>query len=358
MILALESSCDDTAAALLTTDGKVIYSQIASQIDLHAAFGGVVPELASRQHLKALPMLVRHLFLKTQKSPSDLSALAVTQSPGLIGSILVGVSYAKAMAWSLKLPLVPVDHLEGHLLAPFLDHPDLKFPFLALVASGGHTHLILAKALGQYELLGKTLDDACGEAYDKTAKMMGFPYPGGPTIEKLAGHCQNPSYSFTLPLHKEKTLNFSFSGLKTAVLNQAKELEILVEKKELIDYPTFMEQADPERIAKVCDLAASFQKTVERIIEKRLIQALQLHPVKNLVLTGGVAANQGLRSIMEKVANKNQAKAFFPRLHHCTDNAAMIGYVASQYLKAGAFLLNLKLNASSKSPIALMESPR
>ncbi len=355
MILAIESSCDDTAVALLTPQGEVLYSEISSQIKLHQSFGGVVPEIASRQHLKALPLLIQHLFTQVGKTPLDLTSIAVTQSPGLIGSVLVGVSYAKALAWALKLPLVPVDHLEGHLLAPFLDHPQLRFPYLALIASGGHTHLILAQGLGQYQLLGKTLDDACGEAYDKTAKIMGFPYPGGPTIEKLARHCPSPSYSFTLPLRGKKTLNFSFSGLKTAVLNQAKALEIRVEKKELIDYSQFMQEADEPRKTKVCDLAASFQQTVEKIIAQRMDQALKLYPAPQVVLTGGVAANEGLRRVLTKVAAKNRAAFFAPSLPYCSDNAAMIGFVASQYLKVKAFPLDLSLNANSKSPIALME---
>jgi len=358
MILALETSCDDTAAALLDLDGKVILSRIASQIDFHKAFGGVVPEIASRQHLKVLPLLVKHLLEESQTSLKDLTAIAVTQAPGLIGSVLVGVSYAKAMAWSLDIPLVPVDHLEGHLLAPFLDHPDLEFPYLALIASGGHTHLLLAQGLGDYELLGKTLDDALGEAYDKTAKMLGFPYPGGPLIEQLAEHCPNPGIAFPIPLKGKKTLNFSFSGLKTAVRNQAIKWEILVEKKELIDYHRFIQEVNKEKLLLIADVAASFQQVVEKIVSQRIQQALKQFPVQRIVLTGGVAANQGLRRVLNELAEKKGAGFFAPSPHYCTDNAAMIGYTAHCYLKASpqGYPLDLFMNAASKSPLSRLES--
>jgi tRNA N6-adenosine threonylcarbamoyltransferase len=356
MILAIETSCDDSAVSLLDMDGKVITNQISSQIELHEKYGGIVPEIASRTHLITLPLLLRHVLSETGIGLKDLKAVAVTSAPGLIGSLLVGVSYAKTLAWIAGAPLIPVDHLEGHLLAPFLDHNDLRFPYLALIASGGHTHLIIAKGLGDYQLLGRTMDDAAGEAYDKVAKMMGFLYPGGPIIEKLAAECPEPGINFTIPLRGKKTFDFSFSGLKTAVRNEAIARELYVEKKELISYETFSQK--PESVAKVGtrDIAASFQKTVEKIVIQRFDQALKVFPMKQIVLTGGVAANKGLQSALADLAKKKGISFYHPDSSHCMDNAAMIGYAALQHLKKGDIPQDdfLRLNASSRSPISQM----
>jgi N6-L-threonylcarbamoyladenine synthase len=242
------------------------------------------------------------------------------------------------------------------LLAPFLEHKDLKFPYLGLIASGGHTHLIVAKSLGTYTLLGKTMDDAAGEAYDKVAKMLGFQYPGGPIIEQLAAECQNPSIEFPIPLKGKKNLDFSFSGLKTAVRNVALANDLYVEKKELISFAEFMQQPESERKAMICNIAASFQVTVEKTITGRVEKALKKTNLRQFVLTGGVAANQGMQRSLQALAKKRKNQFFSPKREYCTDNAAMIGYAALQYLKAGHLeeIDYLRLNASSKSPIGLM----
>lgn len=357
MLLAIETSCDDSAVALLDMDGNVITSQISSQTEIHEKYGGIVPELASRKHLTTLPLLLRHVFDEYGVGINDLKAVAVTYAPGLIGSLLVGVSYAKSLAWVAGVPLIPVDHLEGHLLAPFLDHDDFAFPYLGLIASGGHTHLVLAKGLGDYQLLGKTIDDAAGEAYDKVAKMLGFQYPGGPIIEQLAAECQTPSIQFPIPLKGKKTLNFSFSGIKTAVRNEAINRKVYVEKQELISFQEFQNRPESEERRSVCDIAASFQKTVEKIIIERFQDALKLYPQKRIAITGGVASNKGIRLALTELARKRHKTFYYPQGQNCTDNAAMIGYTALQYYKTGKIEEKrlLKLNAASKSPISLME---
>ncbi len=356
MLLSIETSCDDSAVALLDMEGNVITSQISSQTALHERYGGIVPEIASRKHLTTLPLLLRHVLRESSVKLTDLKGIAVTYAPGLIGSLLVGVSYAKTLSWITKAPLIPVDHLEGHLLAPFLDHKELDFPFLGLIASGGHTHLVVAKGLGEYSLLGKTMDDAAGEAYDKVAKMLGFQYPGGPIIEQLAAGCPKPSIEFTVPLKGKKNLDFSFSGLKTAVRNEALARKLYVEKKKLISFKEFSNQPDSPEKDMIRDIAASFQLTVEKTITGRVEKALNKTNLKQFVLTGGVAANRGIRKSLTKLAQKKRKQFFYPQLEHCTDNAAMIGYTALQYLKSGRIDNDglLRLNASSKSPIGLM----
>ena len=356
MILAIETSCDDSAVSLLDMNGSVIISRISNQTELHEKYGGVVPEIASRKHLITLPLLLRHVFEQTGTSLKDLEAIAVTYAPGLIGSLLVGVSYAKSLAWMSGARLIPVDHLEGHLLAPFLDHEDLQFPYLGLIASGGHTHLIIARGIGDYQLLGKTMDDAAGEAYDKVAKMLGFQYPGGPIIEKLTAECPQPTIDFPIPLKGKKSLDFSFSGLKTAVRNEALARRLYVEKQELISFETFSRKPYNEAKAMTCNIAASFQRTVEKIIVQRFEQAMKKYPHKNMVLTGGVAANKGLQRELAALAKKRKLKFYYPEKDNCTDNAAMIGYAALQHLKSGRYQKTdfLRLNAASQSPVSQM----
>jgi len=357
MILAIETSCDDSAVALMDLEGNVIANEISSQISLHERFGGIVPEIASRQHLMTLPLLLRQTLEKHNLTINDLAAIAVTAHPGLIGSLLVGITYAKSLSWLAGIPLIPVDHLEGHLLAPFLDHKELSFPYLGLIASGGHTHLIRANALGDYELLGKTIDDAAGEAYDKVAKMLGFQYPGGPIIDQIGKDFKNPSIEFPIPLIGKKTLNFSFSGLKTAVRNQALAQGVYVEKQKLISYEEFKAQPEDERKLKVMNIAASFQKIMEKIILRRFKEALRQTGLQQMVITGGVASNQGLRTQLHQLAKKHRVRFYHPESINCTDNAAMIAYVALQYFKQGDrdFTNDLRLNASPKSPIGQLK---
>jgi len=357
MILAIETSCDDSALALLSRDGKVVFSHISSQVDLHRRYGGIVPEIASRKHLTTLPLLIKSAMRNGSLSLPSLQAIAVTYAPGLIGSLLVGVNYAKTLAWQLGIPLYPVDHLEGHLLAPFLDNNDLKFPYLALVASGGHTHLIQVKRLGEYRLLGKTMDDAAGEAYDKAAKMLGFQYPGGPVIEQLAALCPKPTMELPIPLKGKGGLNFSFSGLKTAVRNAAIQNDLLVENSRLISFREYLEIPDQQRRARIAALAASFQSIMTVIITRRMEEALKKTGLKRMAITGGVAANTGIRKSLAELADRRQVRFFFPRSENCTDNAAMIGYTAVQYMNAGDRGMQdpFSLNALSKSPLGLME---
>jgi len=357
MILAIETSCDDSAVALLDPDGKVIFSQISSQTELHKKYGGIVPELASRKHLTTLPLLLRTVMESHGLDLKDLRAIAVTYAPGLIGSLLVGVNYAKTLAWMLDIPIMPVDHLEGHLLAPFLDNKEIHFPYLALIASGGHTHLIHAKKLGEYQLLGKTLDDAAGEAYDKVAKMLGFQYPGGPIIEQLAACCPEPTIMFPVPLKGKKTLNFSFSGLKTAVRNEAIRKGVFVEKQRLISFEEYLTISDEDRKQKIADIAASFQKIMTIIITRRMDEALKKTKLNQMAVTGGVASNTGIRASLKRLGEKRGVRFFFPETGNCTDNAAMIGYAAVQHMNAGNLRDDklFKLNAASKSPIGLMD---
>ncbi|MDH5561602.1 MAG: tRNA (adenosine(37)-N6)-threonylcarbamoyltransferase complex transferase subunit TsaD [Deltaproteobacteria bacterium] len=357
MILAIETSCDDSAVALINLQGEVLYSEISSQIKLHERFGGIVPEIASRKHLTTLPLILRELFRTQSLRPADLSAVAVTYAPGLIGSLLVGVSFAKSLAWLFNKPLIGVDHLEGHLLAPFLDHPDLSFPYLALIASGGHTHLYIANGIGQYELIGKTIDDAAGEAYDKVAKMLGFKYPGGPSIDKIAEEYKGGDIEFPIPLNGKKTLNFSFSGLKTALRNEIIKQGCYWEGSELFGYDSFLQDDFPGNRDRIINLASSFQRTMEVIITKRMEQAINQTGLKRFVLSGGVASNIGIRRSLTKMAKKKKAMFYFPEKIHCTDNAAMIGYTAFRHLSVNQELLlkNIPFKVNSKSPMGQLE---
>jgi len=271
--------------------------------------------------------------------------------------LLVGVSYAKTLAWMLNIPVIPIDHLEGHLLAPFLDNKEIRFPYLALIASGGHTHLIQASGLGDYKLLGRTMDDAAGEAYDKVAKMLGFQYPGGPLIEQLTACCPEPTITFPVPLKGKKTLNFSFSGLKTAVRNEAIRQKVYTEGQRLITFEEYLDIPDADRKNRIANIAASFQKIMTVIMAERMADALKKTGLKQMALTGGVAANTGIRASLSRLATRRGVQVFFPEVGNCTDNAAMIGYTAVQYMNGGItnFEPVLNLNASSKSPIGLMD---
>ena len=357
MILGIETSCDDSAVAVIGMDGAIIANEISSQTDLHERFGGVVPELASRRHLTTLPLLLRFVFEKYRILPRNIEAIAVTYAPGLIGSLLVGVSYAKSLAWVYDCPLIPVDHLEGHLLAPFLDNSDLRFPYLGLIASGGHTHLIVAEGLGSYRLLGKTIDDAAGEAFDKVAKMLGFQYPGGPIIDRISGLVPASTIQFPIPFKGRKTLNFSFSGLKTAVRNEARRQGVYIEKQKLIGFDRFGELPESEYKRKVGNIAAGFQNTVCEIVRMRLQEALNRTGLDRFAITGGVAANTGIRRTLQALAEHRGKRFFYPKSLHCTDNAAMIAYTALQYYKRDGVgnVDFLNLNASAKSPLGTLK---
>ena len=311
LTLGIESSCDDTSVAVLEGPRTILSWNISSQTERHAAFGGVVPEYASRMHLEAILPLTREALAEAGVSDpaKELSLIAVTRGPGLMGSLLVGVMTAKAFAQAWNVPIVGVNHLEGHIFANVVDHEELKFPFLCMVVSGGHTEIVLARASGDYQMLGATQDDAAGEAFDKVAKVLGLPYPGGPVIDRLAKQGSATAFHFPAVLPNIEGLNFSFSGLKTAAINQINHL------RQKGDVP-------------VEDFCASFQAAVVRNLITRLEQAVEQTGVRNVAISGGVAANSAFR---DAVASHPGWNAFLPSKMFCTDNAVMVaaaGYAA------------------------------
>ncbi|PIR25362.1 MAG: tRNA (adenosine(37)-N6)-threonylcarbamoyltransferase complex transferase subunit TsaD [Deltaproteobacteria bacterium CG_4_10_14_0_2_um_filter_43_8] len=318
-ILAIESSCDETGAAVIC-DGKILSNVVATQEEVHARFGGVVPELASRRHLEVIIPMIQTAMEKANVTWENLEGIAATYAPGLIGSLLVGLTSAKTIALAKHLPFIAVNHLEAHLNAHLIDTPDFPAPSIGLVISGGHTSLYLVRAFGDYSLLGATRDDAAGEAFDKVAKLLELGYPGGPLVDKLAQKGNPHAYTFTLPrFGSGNQLDFSFSGLKTAVLLKVKEAK---------NTNTFDEKFKQ-------DLAASFQATVIKIVVKQVFEAAKIHNAKGVVISGGVAANSLLRSTLQTEADKRNLKLAIPKFEYCTDNAAMIAYVGEQYLKMG-----------------------
>ncbi len=319
-VLGIETSCDETAVTILD-NRSVLADLIASQDDLHNVFGGVVPELASRRHLERLPAMVEEARQRAGIEWRDLDAIAVTRSPGLIGALLVGLAFAKGLAFAHDLPLIGVNHLEGHLLVAGFEYPELAYPFIGLVVSGGHTSLYLAEALGHYRLLGATRDDAAGEAFDKAAKLMGLPYPGGPAVDRLAAQGNAQAVKFPRPHLRTKgsrfeigAYDFSFSGLKTSV---AQYLASAGEKVALED------------------LAASFQYRVIEELVQRLVDASQAYQCPRIVVAGGVAANRGLRARLAQLAIEQHWQLFVPQLRYCTDNAVMIAWAGAQHLARG-----------------------
>ena len=306
-ILAIESSCDETSAAIIKNGTEEIATVVLSQMDTHASFGGVVPEIASRMHVESITMVFEELFNKAQMKLEQIDAIAVTYGPGLIGSLLIGLQAAKTLALVTGKPLIPVHHIAGHIYANNLVKR-LEFPLIALVVSGGHTELIYMKEDYSFEKIGGTLDDAVGEAYDKVARVIGIPYPGGPNVDKLA-HIGNDSYNLPLPLDDD-SFDFSFSGLKSAVINVKHNLD-----QKRIDIV-------PE------DLATSFQNRVVEILSKKTIRALKKYNVHRLIIAGGVAANKGLREKFEQLSRNEHFELIVPEIKYCTDNAAMIGSAA------------------------------
>jgi N6-L-threonylcarbamoyladenine synthase len=330
LTLGIETSCDETAAAVLR-DTTVLSNVVSSQVKLHEKYGGVVPELASREHLKNLLPVVREALDRASVAPKDLGLIAVTHAPGLIGALLVGVSAAKAMAYGLGIPFIGVHHGEGHILAAHLEYPDLGYPYVALLASGGHTALYHIEAFGTYRLLGQTRDDAAGEAFDKVAKLMDLPYPGGPVIDRLAQQGNPKAVAF--PRGVREGFDFSFSGLKTAVRNHV----MLFRSKD-----TGLDPAMPKE-----DVAASFQAAVVDTLVEKTMQAVKETGVDKVVVAGGVAANSGLRKEMERACQERNIKLYLPGMQLCIDNAAMIalaGYL--RYRKGETSRLDLNPRAS------------
>ena len=329
LILGIESSCDETAAAVVADGGQICSSVVASQLTTHAQYGGVVPELASREHLRAIVPVVRQAIDQASIAPAKLSAIAVTAGPGLVGSLLVGITYAKALCYASNIPLIAVNHVEGHIHSVLLAHPEVRFPALALVVSGGHTHLFAVSATGEYRLLGKTRDDAAGEAYDKVAKLLGYGYPGGPVIDRLASFGNPRAVRFTLAKMKGNELDFSFSGLKTAVLRWTEQHDVgeeIARRKKLTN-ATLAEwrEATPQG---TLDLLASFQATVIRELLRRAVDAAEQISAESILVAGGVASNTGLR---EAAAQTPGFPFYFPSAALSTDNAAMIA--AAAFLK-------------------------
>jgi N6-L-threonylcarbamoyladenine synthase len=325
-ILAIESSCDDTAASVCK-DGEILSNIIASQ-SVHEQYGGVVPELASRAHMQHIVPVVDQALLQAGSKLSDLSAVAFTQAPGLIGSLLVGTQFAKSLSLALQIPLIAVHHMQAHVLANLIPENRPSFPFLCLTVSGGHTQIVLAKSAHELEVIGETIDDAAGEAFDKTAKLLGLPYPGGPLIDRYAKLGDPLKFKFAEPQIPE--LNFSFSGLKTSVL-------YFLQKQE----PGFIE-------ANKNDLCASVQHTIVQILLKKLAKAVQQTNVKQVCIAGGVSANSGLRNGLMEMGQKRGWKTFIPDFSYCTDNAAMIAITAYHKFQKGDFA-SLSVNPSARA---------
>lgn len=316
LLLAIETSCDETAAAVVRDGREIISSVISSQIAIHAAYGGVVPEIASRKHLESISPVISQALQDAGVGMEDLEGVAVTRGPGLSGALLVGFSAAKAIAVALKIPFVGVHHIEGHLFATFLEQP-VAFPFLALVVSGGHTHLYHVEGFGIYTTLGRTIDDAAGEAYDKCAKIMGMPYPGGVLIDRMAQSGNPEAIRLPRPLLRDGTLNFSFSGLKTAVLQQTMKNPVSI----------------PGQAAD--DLCASFQEAVCHVLAAKTEAAIRQTGAARLVVAGGVACNSGLRLRMADLCKKLGVELSIPHPSLCGDNAAMLAVPGDYYLSHG-----------------------
>lgn len=315
-ILGIESSCDETGVAIYDDEKGLVAHALHTQIPMHAQYGGVVPELASRDHIKRIVPLVRLVLEKADMKLSDLSAIAYTAGPGLIGALLAGAMEAGALAYGLGIPSVPVHHMEGHLLAPMLEDEKIQFPFVALLISGGHTMLIKVEMPGQYELLGQSVDDAAGEAFDKTAKLLGIPYPGGPGLEKLAAKGKSGIFNFPRPMIKNPNCDFSFAGLKTAVLNATLE-----HKDDLEDVKA--------------DIARGFTEAIASTLEIKCKRALKQTGIKTLVVAGGVSANSDIRNALKALMDSIHGKIYFARKEFCTDNGAMIAQVGMLRFKAG-----------------------
>lgn len=313
LILGIESSCDETGIALYDTEHGLLAHALHSQVAMHAEYGGVVPELASRDHIRRTLPLTQNVLQQAGKLLQDIDGIAYTQGPGLSGALLVGSSIAQSLAFALNIPTVAVHHLEGHLLAPLLEANPPEFPFVALLVSGGHTQLMRVTGIGDYELLGDTLDDAAGEAFDKTAKLLGLGYPGGPAIAKLATTGKS-RFKLPRPLINSGDLNFSFSGLKTAVLTLANN-----------------NNSDLQTNA---DIAYEFQEAVTEILTLKCITALHYTGLDNLVVSGGVGANSRLRERLNEATKKRRCQVYYPRLEFCTDNGAMIAFAGAMRLKA------------------------
>ncbi|MDO4473987.1 MAG: tRNA (adenosine(37)-N6)-threonylcarbamoyltransferase complex transferase subunit TsaD [Eubacteriales bacterium] len=316
LILAIESSCDETAAAVVKNGREVLSNVISSQIALHTLYGGVVPEIASRKHIEKINQVIETALTEAEVTLDEIDAIGVTYGPGLVGALLVGVAEAKAIAYAAKKPLVGVHHIEGHIAANFIENKELEPPFLCLVVSGGHTHLVCVKDYGKFEIIGRTRDDAAGEAFDKVARAIGLGYPGGPKIDKVSKEGNPEAIVFPRAHVEDAPYDFSFSGVKSAVLNYINGCQMKGE--------TFSQ----------ADVAASFQKAVTDVLVENAMHAVDEYGLKKLAIAGGVASNSSLRAAMKDACEKNQIEFYHPSPVYCTDNAAMIGVAAYyEYMK-------------------------
>ena len=329
-ILGIETSCDETGVALYHSDKGLIHHSLYSQVAMHNEYGGIVPELASRDHIRKLIPLIDECLHHSQLTKTDIQGIAYTAGPGLVGALLVGAATAKSLAWSLNIPAIGVHHMEGHLLAPMLEEQSPEFPFIALLVSGGHTLLVEVKGIGLYQLLGESLDDAAGEAFDKAAKMLGLAYPGGPLLSKLAEQGQANRFKFPRPMTDRPGLDFSFSGLKTFTMNTLNQTEQTPQDK--------------------ADIALAFQQATAETLAIKCKRALKQTGLKRLVVAGGVSANTHIRQILTEMVIKERAEIFFPRPEFCTDNGAMIAYAGCQRLLAQQ-QESLSINARPRWPI-------
>ncbi|PKR76530.1 tRNA (adenosine(37)-N6)-threonylcarbamoyltransferase complex transferase subunit TsaD [Halalkalibacillus sediminis] len=325
IILAIETSCDETAVAIVQNGTELLANVVATQMEIHQRYGGVVPEIASRHHIQQMTLVLEQALEKAELTMSDIDAIAVTEGPGLVGALLVGVNAAKALAFAHNKPLIGVHHIAGHIYANRLEN-EFQFPLLSLVVSGGHTELIVMKDHGEYEVIGETRDDAAGEAYDKVAKALNLPYPGGPELDRLAQQGE-PVYDFPRAWLEKDSFDFSFSGLKTAVINQLNQ---------------FKQKNETYRIE---DIAASFQASVIEVLVEKTYRAAVENGVEQVIVAGGVSANKGLREALEERFKDAGITLMIPPLHLCTDNAAMIGAAASISYRKGNFS-DFTLNAN------------
>ena len=325
-ILAIESSCDETAAAVVKNGRTVLSNVISSQIALHTLYGGVVPELASRKHIEKINQVITQALTDADMTLDDMDAIAVTYGPGLVGALLVGVAEAKAIAYAKKKPLVGVHHIEGHICANFIENKELEPPFICLVVSGGHTHLVVVEDYGKYKILGRTRDDAAGEAFDKVARAIGLGYPGGPKIDKISKEGNPEAITFPRAKVGDSEYDFSFSGLKSSVLNYLNSCQM---KGEEINR---------------ADVAASFQKAVTDVLVQNAMHGVKAYGLNKLAIAGGVASNSALRATMKEACEKNGVEFYYPSPIFCTDNAAMIG-VAGYYEYMAGVRSGLDLNA-------------
>lgn len=335
-VLGIETSCDETAVALYDAVDGLLTHEIYSQIPVHRIYGGVVPELASRDHIQKLTPMIENVLKQANSDFSTLDGIAYTNGPGLIGALMIGATIGQSLAWALNIPSIGIHHMEGHLLAPMLEQDKPDFPFLALLVSGGHTLLVHVESLGKYNILGQSIDDAVGEAFDKTAKCLGLDYPGGPAIAKLAKTGNAEQYNFPRPMTKVPGLDFSFSGLKTHVL-------------------TTWKQSDKSDKSKA-DIAAAFEKAAIETLAIKCKRALKTTQLKTLVVAGGVGANEYLRIRLNNLMQEIQGKVYFPRQAFCTDNAAMIAYCGYLRLKGHA-QDNLSIKPKARWPLDELTPP-